>query len=484
MLVKPYVILPIFLVTAIACGLAVDAVRARQHSALSGFFENEPVDISTRTEGRVRRVAVREGDKVRRGQVLVELEAEPRKLQAVALEAKSTQARQHWLDVLHGPRTNDIRKQQAVVDEARAELDRLRHGSLPEEIGQAQARLAVADAVYRKALAGPRPEEVRQAHAAERAAWFRYAAARRGPTKQQRDEAKARLDAAVAAERLAVADADRYRVLYGRDAVTGQQNDQAQANLRQASARTREMQQAYERVSTGTPPEELSEAVESYRQARANSDYVLSGTRPEDIQAAEADRRHAQEALALVERGARREDIRAAEARLNQAAAVLATLNEGSRPEEIAEAKAAFDMAVADARAARVTADESVVIAPVDGVVDSVPIAQGDLVNAGTPLIRLDDPTDIWLRVYVPEAHLADVFVGERADVRVDGVATHASARVESIASTGEFTPANLQTPNDRGKQVFALRLRLTNADRRIKAGMYATVVRIGNWRP
>jgi HlyD family secretion protein len=51
------------------------------------------------------------------------------------------------------------------------------------------------------------------------------------------------------------------------------------------------------------------------------------------------------------------------------------------------------------------------------------------------------------------------------------------SAEVESVASRGEFTPANLQTPEERGKQVFGIRLRLKQPDARVKAGMYATVV-------
>ena len=44
--------------------------------------------------------------------------------------------------------------------------------------------------------------------------------------------------------------------------------------------------------------------------------------------------------------------------------------------------------------------------------------------------------------------------------------------------------PANLQTPSDRGKQVFAVRLRLKRPDARVKAGMYTTVKQIGKWRP
>jgi HlyD family secretion protein len=116
--------------------------------------------------------------------------------------------------------------------------------------------------------------------------------------------------------------------------------------------------------------------------------------------------------------------------------------------------------------------------------VERLLVAQGDLVGRGTPVIRLTDPTDLWLRVYVPEASLAQVTVGDDAVLRVDGIREELEARVESIASRGEFTPANLQTAEERDRQVFAVRLRLQKPDRRVKAGMVATVLSVGNYAP
>jgi hypothetical protein len=54
---------------------------------------------------------------------------------------------------------------------------------------------------------------------------------------------------------------------------------------------------------------------------------------------------------------------------------------------------------------------------------------------------------------------------------------------VESISTKGEFTPGNLQSPDERALQVFAVRLRLAHPDSRIKAGMYVTVKRVGSWQ-
>ena len=64
-----------------------------------------------------------------------------------------------------------------------------------------------------------------------------------------------------------------------------------------------------------------------------------------------------------------------------------------------------------------------------------------------------------------------------------NGATDPVDAKVESISRRGEFTPANLQTPEERGRQVFAVTLRLKRPDPRIKAGMYATVIHLGDGR-
>jgi len=255
--IKPQIPIAIaVLSTLLVGGYYIDVARAKQHSALSGFFESEPVDVASRTDGRVTRILVKEGDRVEKGAVLVDLDAEPRRLAAASKAAAAEQARQHWVELSNGPRPLEVTRQKLVVDEAQAQVDRLVNGPLPEEIGQARQRLAEADAQYREAVAGPRPQDVAKARAAERQAWFTFQAAQRGPTDQELAQAMARLDSAKAAEKAAVDDAARYAALFAKDAVTGQQNDQAQAAAKEATARRREMQQAYDRADRGTPYEE------------------------------------------------------------------------------------------------------------------------------------------------------------------------------------------------------------------------------------
>lgn len=410
----------------------VDNERSKEHSGLSGFFESQPTDVSSRIGGRVTEILVNEGDAVRRGQILIRLDAGPDQNQLIAKSDTARQALAQLKEIESGPRPEDIRKQAAAVSEAQANFADLSEG--------------------------PRPQDIAVPRAAARAALAHYAAALRGPTREETAEARAKVDSAVAAESLAGKKAFRYASLYAEDAVTKEQNDEVQAALVEATANRRDMEESWLRSARGTPADELEEARQSYFQARASLELVLAGTRPEDIASANA--------------------------RLRQAQAGLDELLAGSRPEDIAQARFAYDAAEAQVQSLRIDIGERSVRAPYQGIVDNIPISIGDLVNPGTPLVRLDNPSDIWIRVYVPESQIANVTSGTDASLRIDGIADPLPAYVESVASQGEFTPANLQSPDERGKQVFAVRLRLKHADSRVKSGMDATVVDIGTWKP
>ena len=481
---NPRVLALLVLITVLGVGgWYVEVQRAKTRGALSGFFESQPTQIASRVGGRVVRIHVREGDNVHVGQELITFEAAPNQAETEAKEALAEQARARYQETRNGPRPEDIRRQEAVVAELRAALARLRNGPLPEEIGAARARLRKVQAVLARALAGARPQEIEQARAAERHARARLAQSERGLTPEERAQFKARLDAAVAQETWATEEMARASELYKEGALSRQQMERGQTERMAAEAKRREMAEALRRAEEGTPREELTQAREAYRQAEAALDLVLAGAHPDDIAANRAEVEAARQALKQLERGSRTEDIHAAQARLAQAQAVLEELRAGSRREQIAQMQAAAKAAAATAQGAQSNLADRVLRPPQDGLVERVLIAEGDLIAPGTPVLRMSNPKDLWIRVYVPEAKLARVAVGTEAELRIDGIPEPVPAEVESVATRGEFTPANLQTADERGRQVFGVRLRLKRPDARVKAGMYATVTRLGNAR-
>ena len=479
---NPRALIPIGLVAALlAGGWYVEHQRARERSSLSGFFESRPTQVASRIGGRVSAIKVREGDAVKAGDLLIVLETKPASAETDAKEAQANQARAMAADLRNGPRPEEIRRQEAAVAEATANLERLRNGSRPEEVAAARARADQAQAQYRKVKAGARPQEIAGVRAAERAAYARLQQARRGLTPEERAQARARAEAARYAESLAAKDQERMEYLVREGAESQQRLDRTRTDLQIAHARTTEIQEALNRAEAGTPREELDQSNEAYRQAKAALDLVLAGSRKEDVEAARAEAAAMVDNFKLLQRGSRQEDIRAADARVRSARAQLDEMRAGSRKEQIAAARAGARAAEAQVRAAKANLSEREIRAPQPGVVERVLIAAGDLVHAESPVMRLASQDDIWLRVYMPETGLARVKIGTEATLRIDGVSDEIPAVVDSIAARGEFTPANLQTPDERGKQVFGVRLRLVKPNPNVKAGMFATVRRLGD---
>lgn len=88
------------------------------------------------------------------------------------------------------------------------------------------------------------------------------------------------------------------------------------------------------------------------------------------------------------------------------------------------------------------------------------------------------DPADRWVRIFVPEARLADVHLRDRVAIRTDAPAGREyQGEVAWISDEAEFTPRNVQTPEERVKLVYAVKVRIagdTAVD--LKPGMPATV--------
>ncbi|HEY3781350.1 MAG TPA: HlyD family efflux transporter periplasmic adaptor subunit [Fimbriimonadaceae bacterium] len=477
------IIIPLVVAGLLAGGWFIDRNRAASESTLSGFFENEPTLTASRIGGRVEKILVKEGDVVHKGQPLVLMEDQSIKSSVEAQKAAEEQAQENYHELAAGSRPEDIAKQRDTYLAAKATYEKMLNGPRPAEIQAEKAKVESLRAVYKKMLAGSRPQDIAAARAAAGAAMERLRQSERGLTTEERNQLKARWDQAVAAEVLAKKELDRYAVLYSQGAISRENYDTQISNYKQAQAHTQDAQQAYQRAEEGTPKEELGEAQQSYRQARAQLDLVLAGNRKEDIESARANLATEEQNYKLLLEGNRKEDIAQAKAQMDQAHDALVELEHGNRWEDVAKAKSAQQQAALQTESQAQNLAERKIVSPLEGRVDRVLVADGDLVTANANVIQLSDPTDIWVRVYLPEDQLSKIKAGDSADLQVDGVSGEVQGLVESIDQNGQFTPANLQSPDERAKQVFGVRIRLAKADARVKSGMYATVKGMGAWK-
>jgi HlyD family secretion protein len=119
--------------------------------AVSGTIEATEVDIESKVTGRIEQIAVDEGDRVTKGQVLVQIERRELEAQVRSAEALVQAARANLANLVAGSREEEIRKAEAALAEARANLEKSQKDW--ERIGQLFLQKLVSDQERDRAVA-------------------------------------------------------------------------------------------------------------------------------------------------------------------------------------------------------------------------------------------------------------------------------------------------------------------------------------------
>jgi HlyD family secretion protein len=349
---------------------------------LSGNIELTQVDVAFKMPGKLIQLAVDEGADVQKGMVLARLDPDQLEKQrardAAAVEVADSQ----------------LAQQHTVIEFQRATLEadvQARKASLQ----QAEARLA-------ELLAGSREQEIQQATAAA-------------------EEARTQ-------QALAKQDWDRAQTLYKSDDISTSQRDQYRARFDASSAALK----------------------------------------------------RAEEQLSLVKAGPRKEVIEAARAQVQQASAAV-KLAEASRIElrrreqELGTRKAQAEQARAQVGVVESQLSDTVIQSPVSGVVLVKSADPGEVVAAGTTVLTLGEMDRPWLRGYIREQDLGRVKLGMSVRVTTDSFPGKTyPGRISFISSEAEFTPKQIQTPDERVKLVYRIKVEIENPRHELKLNMPA----------
>jgi HlyD family secretion protein len=142
----------------------------------------------------------------------------------------------------------------------------------------------------------------------------------------------------------------------------------------------------------------------------------------------------------------------------------------GTRPERIAQGRA--ELARIDTEL-----NEMKIIAPTNCVLEVLSVKIGDVLGPNQQVATLLLTNHIWVRVFVPEPWLGHIKLGDAVNVRTDAFpGKDFGGIVEQINRQAEFTPRNVQTVEERIKQVFGVKVRLDNSSNELRAGMSADV--------
>ncbi len=136
---------------------------------------------------------------------------------------------------------------------------------------------------------------------------------------------------------------------------------------------------------------------------------------------------------------------------------------------QVAQAKAAI------AEVESILGDFSV-RAPADGIITTRATNPGEVLSAGSPLFGLVDLNRLYLKVYVPEIMIGKLKLGLKAKIYTDSMPDNPfDGTVGYISSRAEFTPKEVQTPDERVKLVYAVKIYLDkNSDNTLSPGLPA----------
>jgi HlyD family secretion protein len=260
---------------------------------------------------------------------------------------------------------------------------------------------------------------------------------------------------------------------------------QAEARLRDllSGARAQEIQQARALVE---------EAQSQHQQARQDWERAQTLFKNDDISRAQFDQyrmrfdtsaaalKQVEERLALVIEGPRKEEVEGARAQVAQARASL-QITEASRLEvtrleqELGTRRAQIDQARAQVAVVEAQLADAVAISPAAGIVLAKSAEPGEVLAAGTTLLTIGETSRPWLRAYINEQDLGRVKLGTKVKVTTDSYPGKIYwGRVTFISSEAEFTPKQIQTPEERIKLVYRIKVEVDNPQNELKLNMPA----------
>jgi RND family efflux transporter MFP subunit len=128
---------------------------------------------------------------------------------------------------------------------------------------------------------------------------------------------------------------------------------------------------------------------------------------------------------------------------------------------EIAEQGARLQL-----QAAQLSLDRRNILAPIDGIVGIIPINIGDNVSTTTPIVTLDDRSEILVDYWVPERFANSVAVGQAVEAT-------------SVARPGQVFSGAVEAIDNRvdaASRTLRMRARINNAADELRAGMSFSV--------
>ncbi len=143
-----------------------------------------------------------------------------------------------------------------------------------------------------------------------------------------------------------------------------------------------------------------------------------------------------------------------AQATYKQASAAVAQAQAGLGQTAVNQANEAatarkLEQAQAALQQIEVSLDETEIKAPFDGVITEKYVEEGSMISNGTPLVAVQDPTDNWVDIKVPETQLSRFSLGDEITLVARDGETKVTGTITDISKKAEF--ATQRATSERG---------------------------------
>ena len=418
----------------------------------------QDVKLTPKVTGRINFLQVHEGDRVKKGQVLVRLD--PTETAAQVQQKQATVAQKSAVITQN---LAIIEQKQAAIADAKHKLSQAKLTQAPNnsmvqtQIAQQEAAVSSAKADYAQVRENYNAQ-VAAANAAVTDAQGRVTSA-----KAMIANAKASITSAKANLDDATNKFNRTSELYKQGFVAAQDVDDAKAAVA--------VQQAGVEVAQGQLQSALAalDSALAQQQAAEQQVSITKTTGVANIEASRAKLVQAQESLKYAkvntaQTPAYEESLQALRAEVNSANADL-----DSARANLGNARADLRSAQADLRNMTAQLTDTVLICPLDGFVTARYMDPGGMASPATPIIEVQFVKQIWVTFTVSESISAKLHFGQAVDVSIDALPNSKfSANIVQMNASADTT-----------SRQFTIRATINNAENRLKPGMFAHVTMV-----
>lgn len=221
----------------------------------------------------------------------------------------------------------------------------------------------------------------------------------------------------------------------------------------------------------------LDKAVEVEKEARSDAQRFRELAAKDEASLQQRDQAEMKWQVAQKDIAAARSGLAQAEKELSQAE--LGWKRVRAKESEVTALERQRDQAYAVLDETESVLKDLTITAPTSGTVTTRMVDVGEVIKDGTPLLELVDLDHLYLKVYVPEVQIGKLRLDLPARIFTDAFLDQPfDATVRYIASKAEFTPKEVQTPDERVKLIYAVKLYLTvNPDHRLTPGLPADAI-------